>query len=265
MNQQPKIALRDLGMEFRDNRRPSQATGGQENGRIVILEDVNLEAKEGEFVCIVGPSGCGKSTLLNVVGGFLKATRGQVLIDGQPVIKPDPRRIFIFQESGVFPWLTVEENIGFGLLHKPADERRRVIARYVEMVGLIGFEHAYPREISGGMKQRVEIARALAADPDVLYMDEPFGALDFLTRLRMRKELVRIWQREKKTVLFVTHDVEESVQLADRVVVMGSRPSRILKVIDVRLPRPRDLDSPNYLRLRDEIFEAMELESTNNR
>jgi NitT/TauT family transport system ATP-binding protein len=264
MNQQPKIALRDLGIEFQDNRRPSQATRGQENGRIVVLEDVNLEAHEGEFVCIVGPSGCGKSTLLNIIGGFLQATRGQALIDGQPVINPDPRRIFIFQESGVFPWLTVEENIGFGLLHKPAEERMRVVAHYVEMVGLTGFERAYPREISGGMKQRVEIARALAADPDVLYMDEPFGALDFLTRLRMRKELVRIWQREKKTVLFVTHDVEESVQLADRVVVMSSRPSRILKVIDVRLPRPRDLDSPNYLRLRDEIFAAMELESTNN-
>src|SRR2546428_2403410 len=261
MSQQPKIVLRNLGMEFQDNRRSSQSSGGQKNGRIGVLQDINLEVRDGEFVCIVGPSGCGKSTLLNIVAGFLRASSGQALIDGQPVFNPNPKRIFIFQESGVFPWLTVEENIGFGLLNKSDEKRKRVIAQYVDLVGLSGFEHAYPREISGGMKQRVEIARALAADPDVLYMDEPFGALDFLTRLHMRTELIRIWQHEKKTVLFVTHDVEESVQLADRVVVMSCRPSSIRSIIDVRLPRPRDLDSPKYLHLRDEILKAMELES----
>jgi ABC-type nitrate/sulfonate/bicarbonate transport system ATPase subunit/flavin-dependent dehydrogenase len=184
-----------------------------------------------------------------------------VLIDGEPVAGPDLRRIFIFQENGVFPWLTVEDNISFGLLDRPASERRSVVAHYIEMAGLAGFEKSYPRELSGGMKQRVEIARALAAGSDVLYMDEPFGALDFLTRLRMRAELAEIWRREKKTVLFVTHDVEEAVQLADRVVVMTNRPATISTVIDVRLPRPRDLDSPEYLGIRDEIFEVMGLSS----
>jgi FADH2 O2-dependent halogenase len=154
----------------------------------------------------------------------------------------------------------VEENIGFGLLRQGPEERRRIVAHYVDMVGLTGFEKAYPRELSGGMKQRVEIARALAANPDVLYMDEPFGALDFLTRLRMRAELVHIWQREKKTVLFVTHDVEESVQLADRIVVMSQRPAVIRSIVDVKLPRPRDLDSPAYLEIRDEIFDTMGLD-----
>jgi NitT/TauT family transport system ATP-binding protein len=257
MAQQPKIVLRNVGMEFQDNRRSSSSTGNQ---HIAVLQDINLEVDEGEFVCIVGPSGCGKSTLLNIVGGFLKASSGQVLIDGQPVLKPDPRRIFIFQEGGVFPWLTVEENIGFGLLQKSAEERKRVVTQYVELVGLTGFEHAYPREISGGMKQRAELARALAANLDVLYMDEPLGALDFLTRLHMRTELMRIWQHEKKTVLFVTHDVEESVQLADRVVVMSQRPASITAIIKVNLPRPRDLGAPEYLSIRDEVFEVMGLD-----
>src|SRR5262249_51197190 len=176
---------------------------------VLVLENINLTVPEGVFVCIVGPSGCGKSTLLNVVGGFLKPTRGEVLVDGVPVDGPTPKRIFIFQENGIFPWLTVEENVGFGLLDYPPEERERIVSYYIEMVGLQGFQSAHPRELSGGMKQRVEIARALAANPDVIYMDEPFSALDFLTRLRMRAELTQIWQREKKTVLFVTHDIEE--------------------------------------------------------
>lgn len=222
-----------------------------------VLENINLEINEGEFVCIVGPSGCGKSTVLNVAGGFLKPTAGEVLIDDTPVTGPNLKRIFIFQENGVFPWLTVEDNIGLGLLRKSADERQHTVTHYINMVGLTGFEKSYPRELSGGMKQRVEIARALAANPDVLFMDEPFGALDFLTRLRMRAELVQIWQREKKTILFVTHDVEEAVQLADRVVVMSRRPATLRSVIDVKLPRPRDLDSSSYIEIRDEIFETM--------
>ena len=147
---------------------------------------------------IVGPSGCGKSTLLNIVGGFLTQTRGEALVEGRPVHGPDPRRIFVFQENGVFPWLTVRENIGFGLLARLAAEREKTVAHYTEMVGLNGFEQAYPRELSGGMRQRVEIARALAANPDIIYMDEPFGALDFITRLKMRADLVRIWQAGKE-------------------------------------------------------------------
>lgn len=244
----PVVQVRDLWMTFPGNRPGEQ---------VHVLEKINFEVQRGEFVCIVGPSGCGKSTVLNIIGGFLHNTRGQVLVENNPVTAPDPRRIFVFQENGVFPWLTVTENIGFGLLKKPAAERERTIRHYIDMVGLTGFENAYPRELSGGMRQRVEIARALAANPDILYMDEPFGALDFLTRLKMRADLIRIWQLEKKTVLFVTHDIEEAVQLADRVLVMSRRPATIQEVVPVNLPRPRDLDSPGYLKTRDRIFAAM--------
>src|SRR5205085_1272983 len=163
------------------------------------------------------------------------------------------RRIFVFQERGVFPWLTVEGNIGFGLFDLPESERRARIAHYVQLVGLDGFENAYPHELSGGMKQRVEVARALAVDPDVLYLDEPFGALDSITRLIMRGELLRIWEAEKKTILFVTHDIEESVQLADRVVVMSTRPARIQRIVEVDIPHPRDISSRRYIELRDSI------------
>jgi NitT/TauT family transport system ATP-binding protein len=245
---QPAVLVSDLWMTF----------PGKRNGESVhVLERVNVEVLPGEFVCIVGPSGCGKSTLLNIVGGFLNATRGEVLVEGGPVDGPDPRRIFVFQENGVFPWLTVRENIGFGLHGRDAAEREKIIRHYTEMVGLTGFERAYPRELSGGMRQRVEIARALAANPDIIYMDEPFGALDFITRLKMRADLVRIWQSEKKTILFVTHDIEEAVQLADRILVMSKRPATIQEVVEIDLPRPRDLDSPGYLEKRDHIFSAM--------
>lgn len=219
-----------------------------------VLEDIDLGVHEGEFVCILGPSGCGKSTLLNIVGGFLTQTEGRVTIDDEPVTGPDPRRIFVFQERGVFPWLTVEENIGFGLFRATPAEKRERIAHYVQLVGLKGFEASYPRELSGGMKQRLEVARALAVNPDVLYLDEPFGALDSITRLQMRRELLRIWQAEKKTILFVTHDIEESVQLADRVVVLSARPGRVRCIVPIDIPHPRDLSDPRYIKLRDQIF-----------
>ena len=219
-----------------------------------VLERVDLDITDGEFVCILGPSGCGKSTLLNIVGGFLKPSEGEVTIGEERVVGPDPRRIFVFQERGVFPWLTVEQNIGFGLFRLSDDEKRRRIAYYITLVGLEGFERAYPAALSGGMKQRLEVARALAVNPDVLYLDEPFGALDSITRLGMRRELLRIWQAERKTILFVTHDIEESVQLADRVVVMSARPARIRRVVDIDIPHPRDLSDPRYIALRDSIF-----------
>lgn len=243
-----KLAMRGLGMTFR-----------ADSGEIRVLEDIDLDVSEGEFVCILGPSGCGKSTLLNVVAGFLEPTAGTVRIDGEEVRGPDPRRIFVFQERGVFPWLTAAGNIGFGLGRLPRGERERRVAHYVQLVGLAGFENAYPHELSGGMKQRVEVARALAVEPDVLYLDEPFGALDSITRLVMRAELLRIWQAERKTILFVTHDIEESVQLADRVVVMSSRPARIRRIVPIDLPHPRDLSSRRYLELRDGIFEEIGL------
>ena len=230
---------------------------GKDGGPVNVLEHVSFEVREGEFVCLVGPSGCGKSTMLNILGGFLQQTKGSVRVEGTPVGEPDPRRIFVFQENGVFPWLTVEENVGFGLFAWPREAAAERVQRYIQMVGLAGFERSYPRELSGGMRQRVEIARALAAEAHVLYMDEPFGALDFLTRLKMRSDLIRIWQAEKRTILFVTHDIEEAVQLADRVLVMTRRPATIQAEVKVDLPRPRDLDDPRYLATRDRIFELM--------
>jgi NitT/TauT family transport system ATP-binding protein len=245
----PAVLVRDVWMTY-----PGQRAGEAIN----VLERVNLEVQEGEFICLVGPSGCGKTTLLNIIGGFLTATHGEVIVEGEPVHGPDPRRIFIFQEGGVFPWLTVQDNIGFGVSSKRlAAEREQIIQHYVDMVGLTGFEKSYPRELSGGMRQRVEIARALAANSDVIYMDEPFGALDYFTRFKMRADLVRIWQQERKTILFVTHDIEEAIQLADRVVVFSRRPATIQKIIPINLSRPRDLDAPEYLLRRAEILAAM--------
>jgi NitT/TauT family transport system ATP-binding protein len=243
-----KVSVRDLSVEFK--------TDGK---KVPVLENINLEIKEGEFICLLGPSGCGKSTLLNVVAGFLRPSNGTIEIQGEPVKGPDPRRIFVFQERGVFPWLTVEGNIGFGLFNLTREERNSRIAHYVQMVGLKGFEQSYPSELSGGMKQRLEVARALAVNPDVLYLDEPFGALDSITRLVMRGELLRIWQAERKTILFVTHDIEESIQLADRVVVMSARPARIRRIVDINIPHPRDLSSRRYIELRDGIFEEIGL------
>jgi ABC-type nitrate/sulfonate/bicarbonate transport system ATPase subunit len=231
----------------------------RDGNSVPVLENVNLEVGEGEFVCLLGPSGCGKSTMLNVVAGFIAPTSGEVRIDGEIVRGPDARRIFVFQERGVFPWLTVEGNIGFGLFKLSAEERARRIAHYVKLVGLRGFEKAYPQELSGGMKQRLEVARALAVNPDMLFLDEPFGALDSITRLIMRGELLRIWEAERKTIIFVTHDIEEAVQLADRVVVMSARPAKIQRVVNIDIAHPRDISSRRYLELRDGIFEEIGL------
>jgi NitT/TauT family transport system ATP-binding protein len=224
-----------------------------------VLNDVSLEVGRGEFLCIVGPSGCGKSTLLSTMAGFLSPTGGEVRIDGQVVSGPDPRRIFVFQERGVFPWLTVEGNIEFGLFKLPRAERQRRIAHYIKMVGLGGFEKAYPAELSGGMKQRLEVARALAVNPDMLLLDEPFGALDSITRMIMRGELLRIWEAERNTIIFVTHDIDEAVQLADRVAVMSGRPAKIQQIVDIDIPHPRDISAPRYLELRNGILEQIGL------
>jgi NitT/TauT family transport system ATP-binding protein len=243
-----KLRVQHLGMVF-----------GRGSEAVPALDDINLDVSEGEFVSIVGPSGCGKSTLLNVLAGFLSATSGSVTIDGEAVIGPDPRRILVFQERGVFPWLTVEGNIGFGLSKLPRAQRAERIAHYVQTVRLQGFEHAYPSDLSGGMKQRLQVARALAVNPDILYLDEPFGALDSITRVIMRGELLRIWQTERRTILFVTHDIDEAVQMADRVVVLSSRPARIKDVITIDIPHPRNISSPRYLELRDELLKQIGL------
>jgi NitT/TauT family transport system ATP-binding protein len=224
-----------------------------------VLQDMDLDVRAGEFLCMVGPSGCGKSTLLNAMAGFLSPNSGSVTVDGKPVNGPDPRRILVFQERGVFPWLTVEGNIGFGLSHLSPSERRDRIAHYVELVRLEGFEHAYPAELSGGMQQRLQVARALAVNPDILFLDEPFGALDSITRLGMRGELLRIWQTkrdntERETIIFVTHDIDEAVQLADRVVVLSPRPARIQQITTIDIPRPRDIESHHCLELRASLY-----------
>jgi NitT/TauT family transport system ATP-binding protein len=246
-----KLRLEHVGMAF-DN----------DGKSFPVLEDINLDVSDGEFICLVGPSGCGKSTLLNLMGGFLAPTSGSITIDGQAVHGPDPRRILVFQERGVFPWLTVEGNIGFGLSSLSRAERDQRIAHYVQMVRLQGFEHTYPADLSGGMKQRLQVARALAVNPDILYLDEPFGALDSVTRLIMRGELLRIWETERRTIIFVTHDIDEAVQLADRVVVLSSRPAKIEDILTIDIAHPRNISSSRYLQLRDELMSKIGLAYT---
>ena len=247
---EPKVVIEGVGKVFPTRREELQ-----------VLEGVDLTVAAGEFVCLLGPSGCGKSTLLNIVGGFEAPTTGRVTIDGEPVTDPDPRRVFVFQEYGIFPWASVWDNVALGLRDmKDKQAQAEIVQRTIDMVGLSGFERTYPMELSGGMKQRVEVARALAVSPDVIYMDEPFGALDSLTRLQMRSELIRIWEAEKKTILFVTHDVDESIQLAERVVVFSARPGRIREIITVDMPHPRDLGSPEYGRVKNRLYELLGVE-----
>ena len=243
-----KLSAENIGMVFKADGKTTP-----------VLQDIQLQVADGEFLCLLGPSGCGKSTLLSILAGFLSPTSGEVNIDGELVRGPDPRRIFVFQERGVFPWLTVEGNVSFGLFRLPRSEREQRVRHYIKMVGLEGFEKAYPHELSGGMKQRLEVARALAVKPDMLFLDEPFGALDSITRLIMRGELLRIWQAERKTIIFVTHDIDEAVQLADRVVVFSARPARIQQIVNIDIAHPRDISSPRYLELRDGIFQQIGL------
>ena len=205
------------------------------------IEPTSLRVADRDFLCLLGPSGCGKSTLLRMVAGLDRPTTGRVLLDGEPVAGPGADRGMVFQSYTLFPWLTVEENIGFGLREQGvrAEERRRVAAHFIERVGLRGFERHYPRMLSGGMQQRTALARALANDPKVLLLDEPFGALDNQTRALMQELLLGIWEADRKTVLFVTHDIDEAIFMANRVAVMTARPGRIKSDIAIDLPHPR--------------------------
>lgn len=216
--------------------------GGGRTTVVEALKDINLTVQENEFVSIIGPSGCGKSTLLMIVAGLYEMTGGRVLLDGRPVQGPGLDRGVVFQEFALFPWMTVRDNVCFGLEMKgvPPEERRAVADRYLHLVGLAGFETTYPHRLSGGMKQRVAVARALASDPDLLLMDEPFGALDAQTRANLQQMLVDVWSKTRKTVLFVTHSLREALLLSDRIIVMSSRPGRIISEEVVDLPRPRD-------------------------
>jgi NitT/TauT family transport system ATP-binding protein len=239
--------------------RPDRPLHRRRRGGVRVLEKVDLDVYNGELVCILGPSGCGKSTLLNVIGGFVRPTGGTVLDRRRAGDRAGPAADLRLPGARRLP---LADRRGQHRLRAPpaaAAERAARSGTTSTSSGSTGFERAYPHELSGGMKQRVEVARALAVDPDVLYLDEPFGALDSITRLTMRAELLRLWQAERKTILFVTHDIEESVQLADRVVVMSQRPARIRRIVEIDIPHPRDLSAPRYLELRDAIFEEIGL------
>lgn len=229
---------------------------------LVAIENFSVDVSDEEFVCVLGPSGCGKTTLLRIVAGLESKTSGSVRVDGKEVTGPGSDRGMVFQEFALFPWRTVRRNVEFGLeIRKvPRTERNAISDRYIQLVGLKGFEDSHPFELSGGMKQRVGIARALANEPSVLLMDEPFGALDAQTRNMMQKELLRIWKETKKTVLFITHSVDEAVYLADRIVVMTARPGTLKEVFEIKWPRPRDRASVEFASLRKKILEELERE-----
>lgn len=232
-------------------------------GDFAAVDDASFDIYEYEFVCLLGPSGCGKSTLLNMLVGLIEPTSGELLFHGKPVDGPDPERGMVFQPYAAFPWMTVWQNIEFGprMRGVPKKERKVIVQKQIELVGLQGFEHLYPKELSGGMNKRVDLARAYANDPKLLAMDEPFGALDAQTRQKMQLELLRIWSAEAKTVVFVTHDIEESILLADRIIVMETDPNAIKKILPVTFPRPRTLEiklDPEFQRLRLSLWEALE-------
>ncbi|WP_377273601.1 ABC transporter ATP-binding protein [Peterkaempfera sp. SMS 1(5)a] len=243
-----KISFRDVVKTF-----------PMKNGTFDALGGVSLDIGEREFVTVVGPSGCGKSTLLSMAAGLVEPTSGDVVVDGRPVTGPGPDRGVIFQQYALFPWLTVRRNVEFGLqlTSMPAKERKARADHAIELVGLTDFADALPKTLSGGMKQRCAIARAYAVDPEVLLMDEPFGALDALTRVQLQDQLLDTWSKERRTVMFITHDVEEAVYLANRVVVMAARPGRVHSVVDVDLPYPRTEEmrlSPEFAELRNRVW-----------
>jgi NitT/TauT family transport system ATP-binding protein len=233
--------------------------GGGDGGSVRALDDVSFSVADGEFVCLVGPSGCGKTTLFRIVAGLTEATDGRVLLDGDPVTGPTTDMGVVFQEYHLFPWLTVAENVGFGLERsdRSPDERERRVDEMLELVGLTEFRDAYPKSLSGGMKQRVAIARSLAVDPELLLMDEPFGAVDAQTREMLQRELLDVWASTGKTVLFVTHDVAEAVTLADRIVVMAAEPGRVHEIVDVDVDRPRERTDPEFASLVGRVRELI--------
>jgi len=250
----PVIQARNLNMTFFTRK-----------GSLGALEDFSLEAQRGEVVCIVGASGCGKSTFLNIVAGFLEPTSGQVLLEGDEIQGVEPRCGMIFQDYSLFPWMTVLENIAFGPRLKGASrkERHQKAQRYIEMVGLEGFEQAYPGELSGGMQQRVALCRALANEPDVLLCDEPFAALDAMTRQIMQQELLHVVSESQKTVLFITHSIDEALILSDRLVVMSARPGRVKAIYNNDLPQPRTLDvqiTDHFMKLKREVWDLVQEE-----
>jgi len=249
----PSLSARDISRTF-------TLGSGQS---VVALDNISLEIEENSFICIVGPSGCGKSTLLRIMAGLDRASAGQMLYRGGLQNRPRKEIGVIFQEYSLFPWRSTIENVAFGLELSglPPQEREKEGRRYLDLVGLGRYEKAYPHELSGGMRQRVAIARALANQPEILLMDEPFGALDAYTRIRLQKRLLDIWEKDRKTVVFVTHSVDEAVFLADRIIVMSANPGRILNELSVNLPRPRARANPEYASLVASILDLLERQS----
>lgn len=248
------IELRDVGRVFEMGK----------SSTVIAAEHVTLSVAKEEFVCIVGPSGCGKSTLLYLIACLDKPTSGEILVDGQRVTAPNPKVGMVFQPDSVFPWLSVRKNIEFGPACRgvPAEECQRIANHYIDIVGLQGFEDSLPRQLSGGMKKRVDVARAFANNPEILLMDEPFGALDAMTKEKIQLELLRIWDTERKTVLFVTHDLEEALVLSSRIVVMSRQPNTIQAVLDVPFARPRDLilkTSREFQEMRLHLWELLQV------
>lgn len=252
------ILVSKLNKEFANRRKNRREDTGSSFGEIIpVLEDINVEVEDGEMVCFLGPSGCGKSTLLRIIAGFDKQTSGSLSIDGKEISGPSSNNIFVFQHSGLLPWMTVWQNVELGLRHmENQEEKQAEIQNYIEMVELEGFEEHYPHQLSGGMQRRAELARALAVNPDILIMDEPFSGLDFLTHMKMREEVVNMHQFLGKTILVVTHDIDDALIMGDRVVVFSRRPSQIKLNRKLDFPHPRIVfnKQTELSALRDELF-----------
>ena len=230
-------------------------------GPLEVLSSINMRIEKGEFAAIVGPSGCGKSTALRMFAGLETPTTGQVLAGGKPVEAPSPDRVLIFQEHALYPWRTVEDNVGFGLELAGVDkkERKKRVDEVLEKVGLSGFQTYFPSQLSGGMRQRASIARALVMNPEVLLLDEPYGALDAITRLTMQNELIKLWRGTGKTMLLITHDIDEAVYLADTIYVMSPRPGRIVKRVECGMERPRNRNGVDFVRIREQVMDSLDI------
>ena len=246
------IEVKDAGKTF-----------ARDEGTFTAFEHIDLSIERGEFICLLGPSGCGKSTLLNAMAGFDLVTSGSITIDGREVREPSDRYVTIFQNYGLLPWRSVQKNVELGLEQKGLSKAERTAraAQYIELVGLTAHKDVHPRQLSGGMQQRVAIARALAVDPEILFMDEPFGALDAITRMKLQDDILRISREQQKTIIFVTHDIEEAVYLADRIVILTPNPGQLKCICEVPLHGYRDRTSGDFLRVRDKIFELFHMKT----
>ncbi len=260
-----QVVIQDLGKEYQERRRrpraASRPAGACAGDQLSVLEHIDLDIAEGELVCILGPSGCGKSTMLRIVAGFEEATSGRVLIDDHEVVGPSPNHIFVFQHSGLLPWMTVWENASLGVRQLPdRAEAAQKVQEAIDIVELTGFERHYPHQLSGGMQRRAELGRALVVNPDILFMDEPFAGLDYLTRLKLREEIINMHDLLRKTILFITHDIDEALVMADRIILLSDRPAKVRLSEQVVAPHPRDFSKDEGLaELRRRLYRMLEV------